>query len=152
MNKIYIHYGSDEFDMNKFQEPKYDSEFGFKPDIGGLWASEDTDDESYHSWREWCEWEQFNLEDLNNYFRFKLADHQKPFVVSDKSIIETEYCDYVHPENIHALSRLHLNLDKLKRDGYTHIEFYENAWTHWAFYSWDCDCIFILDPTVIVPV
>ena len=49
MNKIYIHYGSDEFDMNKFQEPKYDSEFGFKPYIGGLWASEDTDDESYHS-------------------------------------------------------------------------------------------------------
>ena len=71
MNKIYIHYGSDEFDMNKFQEPKYDSEFGFKPDIGGLWASEDTDDESYHSWREWCEWEQFNMQDLNSSFRFK---------------------------------------------------------------------------------
>ena len=45
MNKIYIHYGSEEFDMNKFKEPKYDSEFGFKPHIGGLWASEDTDDE-----------------------------------------------------------------------------------------------------------
>ena len=74
MNKIYIHYGSDEFDMNKFQEPKYDSEFGFKPDIGGLWASEDTDDELYHSWREWCEWETVpDLEDLNSSFRFKLS-------------------------------------------------------------------------------
>jgi len=151
-DKIYIHYGSDHFDPELFKEAEYESEFDFKPYKGGLWASEDTDDESYHSWREWCEIECFELYRLETSFRFKLAEHQKPFVVKDDSIIETKYCGYCNPYNIHRFSRLHLNLDELKRDGYTHIEFHKNSWTHWAFYSWDCDCILILDPTVIVPV
>ena len=152
MNKIYIHYGSDKFDPTLFEEPEYDSDFDFKPNKGGLWASEDTDRDGYWSWKDWCEAEDFCTGDLETYFRFTLADHQKPFIIKDDSIIETKYCGFCHPHNIHQLSRLHLNLDELKRDGYTHIEFYENSWTHWAFYSWDCDCIFVLDPTVIIPI
>lgn len=151
-DKIYVHYGSNKFDPDRFKEPYYENEFDFKP-WGGLWASEDTDREGYWSWRDWCESERFYLGNLERMFRFKLNDNQKAFVIKDTSVVNTPYAFYRYPlEGIITFSRIRINTKKLIEDGYTHVEFHENQYTHYAFYAWDCDCIFILDPTVIKPI
>lgn len=148
-DKIYVHYGSNSFDPDKFEDPYYEDALRFKP-YGGLWASEDTDREGYWSWKDWCEAERFQIGCLERSFRFKLNDNQKAFVIEDTSVVNTPYAFYQYPfEATTAFSRIWVDVEKLKEDGYTHVEFHENAKTHYPFWSWDCDCIFIIDPTVI---
>ena len=58
MQKSYIHYGNDHFDMNLFNEKKNnprDNQFLNKPPFG-FWASPFGDE--YYGWKEWCEGEE----------------------------------------------------------------------------------------------
>lgn len=152
MNKIYIHYGTNKFNPDLFIEPGYNEEWTFKP-VNGLWASEDTDDSNVLTWKRWCLMNNFYVGNLNQWFRFKLSDDAKGFVIKDSSIIDTPYVKYYNTDlPIHKYSRMIIDFDKLKEGGFTHIEFIENSWTQWTFPLWDVDCILIIDPNVIVPV
>lgn len=146
-DKVYIHYGATSFDIDKFIEPQYSSEWDFKP-VNGLWASEDTDDEEVYTWRQWCENENFCLHRLNYYFRFKLSENAKPFIIKDKEVIESQF---IYNRSDSFIGKHRIRFKELLKHGYTHIEFHENGWTHWHFYAWDCDCILIIDPSIIIP-
>ena len=63
MNQIYIHYGSDKFEPEKFQ-PIKNKMLSVKP-TGGLWASPVNAKEG---WRQWCERNNFQYCDLKKIF------------------------------------------------------------------------------------
>lgn len=139
MNK-YIHYGSNQFNKDKFQEIK-NMEMN-KPQ-GGLWAS---NTESKYGWKDWCLDNDFYIEKLDNYYEFTLSNTAK--------ILE-----------IHSVSDLIKIPQQNKPDWYKHcipdfeaikekydaIEFFlsDEPNLYFELYGWDCDSILILNPDII---
>lgn len=151
--KVYIHYGSSEFDKEKFV-PIRNGHLESKP-YGGLWASPA---DSKYGWKDWCENEGFRLDDLSSSFSFVLSDDSRVLRLRsgkdvDKLPRYNWKCFSGGPEF------MHIDFEALMKD-YDAVEVhlseeglceYSNS-LYWTMYSWDCDSILIMNPDVVIPV
>ena len=150
--KTYIHYGSKQFDKERFV-PIQNCYPRNKP-IGGLWAS---DVKAEYGWKQWCEDNGFycerNTED--NCFRFTLAENAKilTLVCADDVkamplLGKTGACDYKP------------NFEEILSLGYDAIDFrlseeireFGFDSLYWYLYGWDCDSILILNKDIVIPI
>lgn len=150
---IYIHYGSDAFDRDKFKtfdnEPDAFHHGGLnKPGNGvGLWACR-TDCEL--NWKDWCENEDYEIHELKHSFKFTLIDNAKILTVRSNNDIEK----FMKPLNERLSIFRWLNFKDIVDAGYDGLELIHG--NHWrelhdgVFYTWDVDSIVVWNPDVIV--
>lgn len=145
-NNIYIHYGSDKYDPEKFIEPR-NRNYWAKP-IGGLWASNIN---AEWGWIDWCTNEEFNLERLQSNFTFGLKDDAKILLITKLKDIENYVIDYSE----YGLTS-GIDFEYIMNDGYDAVELIHGdnySELHFSlFNTWDCDSIVILNKDVIVPI
>ena len=145
MDKLYIHYGSNQLIKDKVTEMKREAGSNMyinKPDFG-LWGSP-VDCEFV--WKEWCESEDFRTDTLDRYFVFKIKDGAKIFTVRNKDDVS----DYLYTPHLYMLE--YIDFDKIMKeyDGMELIHGDNYMDLHYGyFYSWDVDSIVVWNPDVI---
>lgn len=139
----YIHYGSTEFSMDKWEDIK-NRQFFNKP-IGGLWASAE---DSNYGWKQWCEDESFRECNADNCFRFDLKENANVFTICNLNDVEKM------PSQKSNGIFMAPDFEEMKSSGIDVIDFRlsDSPELYWALYGWDCDCILVLNPDVIVEV
>jgi len=152
-NKIYIHYGSNEFKPELFRPVK--NKMMFTKPKGGLWASPINAKES---WKEWCERNDFHLELLEKSFIFVLKPDTRVLYIDD--VKQLENLPKVENPAIFENFNLWVCLDfeKLSKE-YDAIEITlseekSDRKEFWGglydkLYGWDCDSICIMNPECI---
>lgn len=135
----YIHYGSKNFDPQRFQKISNIPEF-IKPS-GGLWASRV---DAEYGWKEWCNDNSFNS-DVKEYFKFNLKPDAKILIIENATQLNLLP---KNEENV-IINKLYKTLDfeKLAKE-YDAIEVLISAdhKLYWDLYGWDCDSILIMNP------
>lgn len=141
----YIHYGSPWFSLERFDQPRNIRSWN-KPK-GGLWAS---DEVAKCGWKDWCIAEDFRKCTDDNAFRFELAP--------SANILCLDSVDAVGklPSQESGYSGLcckAIDFEKLVSDGVDVIDFKlsTDPRLYWSMYGWDCDCILVLNPAVVIP-
>lgn len=79
---IFISYGTDEFDVNKFRQPIFNSKRAMinnKP-VGGLWASPI---DAQFGWVDFCDCSSFHLKTLAKHFIFKLKPNANIYIIDN---------------------------------------------------------------------
>ena len=148
MNRKYVHYGNDHFDLDKFKEKinlGRDNYYLNKPPYG-LWGSPVCTD---LSWRDWCEGEEFHLDSLNSHFIFSVKDTAKILTVKKDKDIWKYLKQY---PKMHS-SYLDFNVIMKEYDGMEliHADNYWELHTNpGRFNMWDVDSIVIWNPNVII--
>ena len=150
--KTYIHYGSKQFDKERFI-PIQNCYPRNKP-IGGLWASEV---DARYSWKQWCESENYRTDHYraDNYFKFTIAENAK---------ILTLLC----ADDVKSLPMLGKagvvdykpDFEKIMSLGYDAIDYrlsdevgaFAFDSLYWCLYGWDCDSILILNKDIVIPI
>lgn len=152
MDKLYIHYGSNQLFKDKVTEMKRLAGSNMwinKPDFG-LWGSP-VDCE--FGWKDWCESEDFRTDALDQYFVFKVKDGAKIFTVREDSDVS----DYLYAQHLYTLEymfppRNYIDFDKIMKE-YDGMELiHEGNYSslyYTYFYSWDVDSIVVWNPDVI---
>ena len=155
--KEYVHYGSKEFDINLFNQIRNIPSWG-KP-IGGLWASAM---DAKYGWKQWCENNEFSECNKNNSFKFTLIEDANVFhIYSIKDLpklpkmlqepyalaYNNEYFIDFEKSLLTGIDAIELHLSEEIRDYNNYMES-----LYYALYGWDCDCILILNPEVVVPI
>ena len=151
MDKLYIHYGSNQLFKDKVTEMKHEPGSNMyinKPDFG-LWGSP-VDCE--FGWKEWCESEDFRTDTLDRYFVFKVKDGAKIFTVREDSDVS----DYLYTPYLYTLKYMsppnYIDFNKIMKeyDGMELIHGDNYLSLHYShFYSWDVDSIVVWNPDVI---
>ena len=151
MDKLYIHYGSNQLIKDKVTEMKREAGSNMyinKPDFG-LWGSP-VDCE--FGWKEWCESEDFRTDTLDRYFVFKVKDGDKIFTVRKNDDVS----DYLYTPHLFTLKYMfppkYIDFDKIMKeyDGMELIHGDNYMDLHYGyFYSWDVDSIVVWNPDVI---
>ena len=147
MSKTYIHYGYKQFDPQLFEIPT-NRPWKNKPN-GGLWASE-TD--APYGWEAWCKENEFRLCDKDNSFEFEIKDGAN--IVELNSIEDLDKIAFIIPDCRHSgIPSLPVDFEKMCHDGVDAIVFNisKDGRLYWRLYGWDCDCILVLNPEVIIP-
>ena len=154
-NNIYIHYGSKEFDKNRFL--KIRNRDGWVKPFGGLWAS---NVKAEFGWKDWliCEsyWNdkvenEFNQYYKNGYFLFKLYTDKILTIKSDKQLDEImlKYKSNTRYTNEFSIFKI-LDFEKLAND-YDAIEIIisNDYKLNMSLAGWDCDSILVFNPDII---
>lgn len=139
---VYVHFGRDEFDLNKFEKVKNNMYYPYKPVIGGFWASPENSE---------CNWENtFNLADIQKKFisRFKLKENAKILKIIEENDLK----------NLPVL--LNANKDEKAFDYEKISEIYDVIYYNPLDKSamsqllpcWDCECIYVMNPSAIVKI
>ena len=140
-NVIFITYGKNHYDPDKFIEPK---NWWVKP-IGGLWASRI---DAEFGWKDWCIDQEFRDIDENDAFRFRLKDDAKVLYINNTNILSALPME----QNKLPLPGINIFLDfeKLSKE-YDAIEvnISECRDLYYSLYGWDCDSIVIMNPDII---
>ena len=146
MTKTYIHYGNKKFDKNLFKIPKNNSQLN-KPN-GGLWAS---DIESKFGWKNWCEAESFRKCDKENSFCFKLSNNANIFKINS---VDDVYNMPLQTNAFESQIIRIIDFELMIKNGIDVIEFNlsNDEDLYFALYGWDCDCILVLNPEVIIQI
>lgn len=150
---IFIHYGADHFDKDKFNYVK-------NAGIGGicckpyphtcLWASPIDDQDGWH---DWCETNWFHLDRLNKSFKFKLKEKSrvlKVVTLDDLTNFLNKYCDQDEWRSIRVdFESIAQFYDALFVKIYTEDceDFQQQA--YWQLYGWDVDSLLIFNPDII---
>lgn len=132
---MFVHYGSNEFDICKFNEVI--NRPGFCKPRGGLWASPCT---TKYGWRDFCLENDFNTHKISSSFSFKLKHGTKVYRIdSYNSLIKLPLLD-TYPD----FERLKQNYDAiwLTYKGLEETEQYLNLIN---LYGWDCESLLILN-------
>lgn len=136
----YIHYGSNEFDINKFEKIKNKEEF-VKP-LGGLWASRV---DINTGWKNWCLNTGFDAK-LDEYFIFSLKEDTKILTIDNNEQLK-------ELPKLNNSFELYCNLDfeKLSEE-YDAIEVLisKDQNLYFSLYGWDCDSIVVMNPSKII--
>lgn len=142
---IYIHYGSNAFDRGTFRNV-FNVPARNKPD-GGLWASRI---DSPYGWLQWCNENDFRKESFTEAFRFSLSNTAK--VLEIHSVADTKLIESQEKPGWYILNDIIPDFEKMKKN-YDAIElFLSDDWNlYYALYGWDCDCILIMNPEIIIP-
>lgn len=150
-NDIYIHYNSSSYDKDRLIRGLNNPAYHIRHDKPhGLWASPIN---SSLSWKIWCENEEFNLESLNDSFRFKLDKNAKVLMVNYLDNVKDyliELDDGFYSINYKLdLDKIYAEYDAMQvnfnRD---FVRLHNNN----VFYTWDCDSICIWNPDIIKPI
>ena len=140
----YIHYGDDNFDINKFIPISNRSE-ATKP-FGGFWGSRKNAD---FSWKEWCTEIDLKSKDLTKKIQFSLSNGAKILVINNIKLLDK----LPQNEENHIINKLFVTLDfeKLSKQ-YDAIEVLisEDERLYELLYGWDCDSILVMNPNVII--
>lgn len=133
-----------------------------KPD-GGVWASPVN---SRAGWREWCIRENWNVESLSVYTKWKLADQSKILIIDSERDVKEAYKKYnLEFKGLYLESeRAYLDFWKMKNDGWDGVWLTENGlmeagkyygiMTHDGkyldLYGWDVESIVVWNVDQIV--
>jgi hypothetical protein len=110
--KIYIKYGDNKFDINKWNQIK--NQMHVKP-FGGLWGS---DINAKFSWKDWCEENDFFKNDFNKSFKFKLKKYSNILTITNCSQIyklPTQNGKLFEQYGISINMMLYIDFEKLKK-------------------------------------
>lgn len=138
---IYIHYGTNSYDKNKFKDIK--NRYLMSKPLGGLWASEVND---AYGWKQWCEDNDYNMFSINKSFKFKLKKESNIVTINKVEDleklpkIETEFNLWITLDFEKLVS---LGVDAIKLNLSNDIRLYQ------ALYGWDCDSILIMNKECI---
>ena len=137
---VYIHFGRDKFEFNKFEKVENCIYYPYKPVIGGYWASPE---DSKYNWAN-----TFNLDNTQKRFitRFKLKDNTRVLKIVEEKDLEnlpilpnndkdSKAFDYEKISDIYDVI-YYDPLDKEKMNS--------------LLPCWDCECIYVMNPNVIV--
>lgn len=156
MSKKYIHYGHTKFDRDLFVPVR--NGHGINKPVGGFWASPV---DAERGWYNWCKDNEFVLGRLKTHFEFELSqdarvleltpdnvwdlpEDEKSFFTRSPRYEGDIFCpSMVEAVDFEALAR---EWDVLECSLTEHPELY------WSLYGWDCDCILVLNPDVVVEV
>lgn len=149
---IYIHYGSDKFDKERFM-PIVNREMFTKP-VGGLWA---TPENARFGWKEWCLQENYETQRLQENFEFTLGKYANILTLRNLD----DLVGLPHQQEIHGLYTpassvmgIILDFEKMLEDGIDAINLDLSGGGFELFrplYMWDCDSILIMNPDIIKP-
>ena len=146
MSKLYVHYGSDHFDPDKFTPIKSVS-FSNKP-IGGLWASPC---DSENSWYDFSLG--FNADRLDKWFTFTLKDDAKVLTIKTEQdlyeLADAGFCVYSLNGERNHWRAFYPDFNKLCIAGYDAIEVYMTDTIYWNLYGWDVDSLLVLNPNCV---
>ena len=158
MSTVYIHYGSDHYDPEKFMPIKNNPLF-VKPE-GGIWSSPEN---APYGWKEWCEDQDFHTEKLEKHFRFAFAPHANILQINCRGdlaelpIVEPPMVNGVaFPTSI--MPWVLLDFEKLLAEGVDAIQVNMSSDTainfddrlYQALYGWDCDSVLVMNKDVII--
>lgn len=154
----YIHYGFEQLDISKI-EPIKNQPMWHKPS-GGLWASPEG---AAFGWKEWCEEEGFNLERLEKNCTFSLREDANIYQIHSRDDVDAlprqnvalPWQNLAIPRNSvfpPVADIVAVDFEKMMADGVDAIQFNmsEDFELYWALYGWDCDCILVMNPDVII--
>ena len=158
MSSIYIHYGAERYDPEKFIPIKNNLLF-VKPE-GGMWGSIEN---ATYGWKQWCEDQDFNVFKLEKHFRFSFAPHTNILQINNKD--DLAELPKVEPPVVNGsafptslMPWVLLDFEKLLTDGVdaiqvnmsndTAIKFDDRLYQ--ALYGWDCDSVLVMNKDVIV--
>ena len=172
----YIHYGSDIYNPS-LAFPARNSGLYPEPAEGtGLWASRESstfeDGSAVYGWEKWCTDCKYKTERLKKSFRFRLLDTARtvmlekpedlealpktsPWKIKDKSALND-----LAPDELPSMEQLHefygsnpcyLDYEKMIADGIDAIELRNSHLFSRYLKYWDCDCLVVLNPEVVVP-
>lgn len=143
----YIHYGSNKFDINKFN-PIMNRAFFNKP-YGGLWASRIN---SKYSWKNWNENEQFIDCNEENSFKFILSENANVLEIhSHKDLDKIPQVNIQDEYSFLFSTNFFPDYKKLLCNKIDAIEVFisDDYELYWKLYGWDCDSILIMNPNII---
>ena len=158
MGDVYIHYGANQYDPEKFKAIKNRPLFA-KPE-GGLWGSPEN---APYGWKQWCEDQDFHTDRLEKYFRFTLAPHANILQINNSGDLTA--LPKAEPLEINGIELpvsvmpwMLLDFEKLVADGVDGIQVNMSKDTatsyndslYRALYCWDCDSILIMSKEVII--
>ena len=135
----YIHYGDDNFDINKFIPISNRSE-ATKP-FGGFWGSRKNAD---FSWKEWCTEIDLKSKDLTKKIQFSLSNGAKILVINNIKLLDK----LPQNEENHIVNKLFVTLDFEKLA--IEVLISEDERLYELLYGWDCDSILVMNPNVII--
>lgn len=134
-----IHYGSKEFDPDKFNPV---NNHGVKP-RGGFWASPVN---SKHSWKEWCLDNQFGLSRLETSFEFVFDGNT--FVIDCVKDCEGLPMWELMPS--YAFIDFEAMAEKYDAVYMTTYGEWDTRFSNYHLYGWDCESVLIMNPSTII--
>lgn len=139
-SNIYIHYGNNKFDKNRFVEIK--NEGCVKP-IGGFWASNIN---AKYGWKDWCKDEKFRKCREVNSFKFKLKAGTNVLTIDNAKILK----ELPIINSPYKFSWVNLDFEQIAKK-YDAIEVLisEDNQLYWDLYGWDCDSLLVLNKECI---
>lgn len=151
--KKYIHYGHKKFDRELFTSVRNGLEIN-KPGRGGLWASPV---DSGRSWYNWAAGNRLFAGRLQTSFEFALSENARVLeltpdnvwdlpedskaILPRDSLYSRDYWSMVTAMDFEVLAR---EYDAVE------VSLTEYPEMYWTLYGWDCDCILVMNPDVIV--
>lgn len=138
---VYIHYGNDQF----FKPTPIRNNQGWCKPRGGMWASRKDDE---FGWINWCRKEEFHLEDLETSFEFTLRDGARVLLLSDPDQLDILPKTDDRYEKGNWSRTCNLDFVALMKD-YDAVELTKWYRFQWPLYSWDCNCILIMNPDIV---
>ena len=157
-DRMFIHYGSDRYDINKFQTIQNSP---MEKPVGGLWAC---DVKTRFGWKEWCLSEEMyppESKRLKECFRFRLKkdalilqlkepeDFEFLPIQWSKFKEERTYNPYLNPKTDRFRF---VNWAEIKNIGIDAVEYIRTPYGHDVFYTWDFDSLVVMNPDAVVPV
>ena len=173
----YIHYGSEHYNPNRFIPVRNDARITKPADGTGLWAGREgetyEDGRIIYGWKEWCRDSKYREELLKKSFRFRLADMANILTLMDpgdlvplrktapweykdsRTLLNLQEGEMPTMEQLHEFYRRNpcfLDYEKLLNDGVDGIELRNSHLFARYLIDWNCDCLLVLNPEVIIPV
>ena len=142
---IYIHFGHNSFDKNKFK-PIKNLNYISKPS-GGLWASRL---DSKYGWEKWAKNNEIDFCDLTKSFQFKISNSAKILTIDNVNklkklpLIKKDLSKEIGLSNQIDFEKLAMKYDAIE------VLISKDEELYFALYGWDCDSILVLNPNVII--
>ena len=135
---VYIHYGADAFDPELFS-PIRNGTWNTKPREGtGLWASRENDP---FGWSAWCRENRYSVQSLKQFFRFTVSADSNILILEDpEQLIQ-----------LYSPNPCCIDFEELVRNGIDAVELTNCGAFRDSLDIWDCNCILIMNPEIIVP-
>ena len=146
MSKKYIHYGNNNFDINKFEIIQNRLEMSFEKPDGGLWASPI---DSRDNWHDWCLNNDFHIEKLKDSFTFTLLPNSRVLTIRTIGDI-TDILNILAVVPLERRKGSHIDFEALLKLGYDAIEVYiDDVDVYYRLYGWDVDSLLVMNPYCI---
>ena len=143
--KKFIHYGSNNFEIDRFEKIKNRHDMSFEKPDGGLWASPIN---SRDNWHDWCLNNDFHTEKLKDSFIFTLLPNSRVLTIKTVQDI-TNILNMLTAVPL-GRKRRHIDFEELLKLGYDAIEVYiDDVDVYYRLYGWDVDSLLVLNPFCI---